>query len=381
MPSAHPEEITALRDRVAQLERQLAEARQSASAQVTTPSGETLGLQELRAVFENYSGGMSFSREGIIIDANMGLARMLRTTVDKLIGRPIVELIATQDRELVQKHVDRGYTHAYELSVLRADGTTLPVEATASTIRGDGFPLRFTVIRDISKTKQAEESLRAEQDFLRMLIKAHERDRQLMAYEIHDGLVQYITAAVWHLESVMQKLQLDAESRDMLTKVQDLLRQSMADARRVLSGLRPPILDEQGIVVALDYLAAENTEPDTLEVEVERQVQFRRLEPLLEGTIFRIVQESLNNVRKHSRAAHALVRLVQRGNRILLVIQDDGRGFRTDAVLPDRFGLQGIRKRAELLGGTARIESMPGKGTTVTVDLPLMPYLENDFPQ
>lgn len=365
-------EIFELRARVADLERQLAAAHSGGPPKVPTRGGEALNLDQLRSVFENYSGGMGFSRNGIVIDANVGLARMLHTTVEEIISRPIADMIAPEDRELVKKHIERGYTKPYEHRLLRKDGTTVPVEATASTIGGPGSTLRFTVIRDISDRKRAEEKLRAEQDFLQVLIKAHERDRQLMAYEIHDGLVQYITAALWHLESVSDRPGIDDESRATLTKSQELLRQALSEGRRLLSGLRPPVLDEQGILVALEYLGAENAVPGKLEIEIERNVQFQRLDSLLEGTIFRIVQESLNNVRKHAHASKAYVRLSEHGNRLQLTIEDDGRGFQSNAVPSDRFGLRGIRKRAELLGGSATIDSVPGKGTKVSVDLPLL---------
>ncbi len=218
------------------------------------------------------------------------------------------------------------------------------------------------------------DQLRAEHDLLHIRIKAYDRDRQLMAYEIHDGLLQYLAGALWQIEGVLGRTELDSQSRKMLSEAQQWLRQAMAEARCVLSGLRPPLLDEEGILAALDRLAAENSEPGKLQIAVDRTLKLRRLDPLLEGAIFRIVQESLGNVRKHSQAKHAQVRLAENGDRLLLSIQDDGQGFSVDAVPPDRLGLQGIRKRAQLLGGTAKIESAIGEGTRMNVDLPLLPY-------
>jgi PAS domain S-box-containing protein len=376
-PNGNAEEVEKLRARIAELEYVLAERRRESTVGMPSQHGAMIGAEQLRAIFDNYSGGMAFSRDGIMIDANPGLARMLGITVEELIGKPIVQFIAVGDRELVREHIERGYTKPYEHRLQRQDGTTVPVEATASVIQANGISYRFSVIRDISARIEAEEKVKSEQDFLRMLIKAHERDRQLMAYEIHDGLVQYITAAVWHLDTVVANAKLDPESYATLTKSQSLLRQSINDARRVLSGLRPPVLDEQGVVVAIDYLVAENSIPGELEIEVQRDVHFRRLEPLLEGAIFRIVQESLNNVRKYSGATKATVHLHQKNDRLLLSIEDNGRGFRVNAVPRDRFGLQGIRKRAELLGGSATIESTIGKGTKVTADLPLLAFQED----
>jgi signal transduction histidine kinase len=259
------------------------------------------------------------------------------------------------------------------------DGSRTQLQVRGAPIYNAAGKVTMSVViaEDITARKRAEEHLHDEQDFLRALIKAHERDRQLLAYEVHDGLVQYITAAVWHIESVLGNGQIDEASRKTLTDSQGFLRTAMADARRVLSGLRPPVLDERGIVAALEYLVAEHSTADGPRIQLVSEIPVRRLDPLLEGTIFRMVQESLNNVRKHSAATAATIRLAQRGDRLRLTIEDNGRGFDVGKMPRDRFGLQGIFKRAELMGGSAQIESKPGYGTALTVDLPLIAISES----
>lgn len=504
------EELAALRNRVAELQHQLASVTHNHSAAMQRSCPEELGLEHFRAVFVNYDGGMVFSREGVIFEVNEGFAKLVRAPRASLIGKRILELIVPEDRDLVNRHIVTGDTSPYEHRMLLADGTVLPVETTASLIPACGKPWRFTVVRDISDRlaieealneernllrvilenipagifvaevpsgrpvlvnehnrkllgkpqipdvtkdelaevyqvyiagtdelypiermpivramsgersavddmerlrgdgtrrrlqitgapiynaagkitlsvvvtqditdqKLAETRLREEQDFLRAMLKAHERDRQLLAYEVHDGLVQYITAAVWHVESVLENGQLDDASRQTLDKTQGFLRTAIVEARRVLSGLRPPVLDERGIVPALEYLVAENATADGPQTEFVCDVRFGRLDPLLEGTIFRMVQESLNNVRKHSGATAVMLRLTQHDQRLRLTITDNGCGFEARKHAASRFGLQGISKRAELIGGSARIESEPGIGTTVIVDLPLIPVPE-----
>jgi signal transduction histidine kinase len=107
-------------------------------------------------------------------------------------------------------------------------------------------------------------------------------------------------------------------------------------------------------------------------VRFAHDVQFDRLEPLLEGNLFRMVQEALTNVERHSRAGEVVIRLNQAGRRIHLHIQDNGVGFDPRQVPNNRFGLQGIRKRASLMGGSAQIDSARGTGTRIDVDLPVM---------
>ncbi len=208
---------------------------------------------------------------------------------------------------------------------------------------------------DITERKQAEENLRAEQQFLRQLIHAHERDRQLMAYEIHDGLVQYMSAALLHLEGINDKKdKLSTKSTAALELATHLIRRSIGEGRRVMSGLRPPILDEAGIVLAIAYLVAEQASPNELQIDFTHRVSFERLEPLLEGTIFRIVQEALTNIRRHSKASRAEVKLSERNGMIRVEVRDWGVGFDPALVSKDRFGLEGIRKLRRVDGRQSR---------------------------
>lgn len=262
--------------------------------------------------------------------------------------------------------------HADDMELRFPEGNSLFLEVVGAPLYDANGNITNTIAitRDITDAHIAKVQLRKEQKFLRGLIQVQERDRQLLAYEIHDGLVQYLTAAVWNLEALAAKEPLPGNAKQMLAKTQSLLRNAMADARRVLSGLRPPVLDEHGIIAALDYLVAENQIAGQLTVEGNYEVTFRRLHPVLENAIFRIVQESLSNVRKHSGAQHARVSLRERDNQLELTVTDDGKGFYPAEVPETRFGLQGIGKRAELLGGCFEIKSVSPHGVEICVHLP-----------
>ena len=156
-----------------------------------------------------------------------------------------------------------------------------------------------------------------------------------------------------------------------------MLRQSHAEARRIISGVRPPILDEQGVVAAIDHLVNEERRKG-LQIAVRTSVEFGRLAPILENAVYRIAQEALTNASKHSKAKKVEVALVQQGDQLRIEIQDQGVGFKPKDVATNRFGLAGIRERARLLGGTATIDSKPGKGTRIVVELPVMAREEED---
>lgn len=227
------------------------------------------------------------------------------------------------------------------------------------------------VLTDVTKRQQAEAALFVEQRLMREMLHWHERDRRLIAYEIHDGLVQNVTGAQMHLESLLRSGKVPAgAARDELELALDQVRKAVSESRRLINGLRPPILDERGVVSAIKHLI-DDQPADGPSIELTVQVQFDRLEPLLEGTIYRIVQEAITNVRRHSKSDRAEIRLVQDNDRVQLEIRDWGVGFNPADVEQECLGLQGIRERARLLHGRAVIDSSPGKGTRVFVDLPI----------
>jgi len=225
--------------------------------------------------------------------------------------------------------------------------------------------------REIAERQRAEDELKRERRAMERLLQSHERHRQLIAYEIHDGLVQGLTGALMHLEAGQQRLsprQTQANPEFALTL--RLLRDSIDEARRLISGLRPPILDEFGVIAGIEYLLRELPRDD-LEIDFTHDIQFDRLAPLLESTLFRIFQEAINNICQHSQATKARIAIEQFGERVHIEIRDWGKGFDPATVTENRYGLQGIRERARLLRGSATVEGLPGQGTQLIIDLPL----------
>lgn len=226
--------------------------------------------------------------------------------------------------------------------------------------------------RDFTEAKLSREALQAERRFLEYALAVHERDRQLIAYELHDGLVQVISASLMYLEALTRRLPtMDDKAAEDFDVVARMLREAMKEARLVISGLRPPILDEQGAVAAIEYLIHEQVGFGAPPIAFEHDVTWKRLDSLLEAMLFRIVQEALTNLRTHSQATQGKVTLHERDGCIRLVIADDGVGFAPKKVADNRFGLQGIRKRVALLRGRMVIDSAPGMGTRLTIELPI----------
>ncbi len=257
--------------------------------------------------------------------------------------------------------------------VHRETGRVIDVQQKIFQMPGPrpGSPICLaTITRDTTERTRYEHDLRREQELLRRLLDLQERERQLVAYEIHDGMVQEMTAALMHLDAFHHHAGYQG-SDDDFDRGRRLLRMAVDEARRLISGLRPPVLDELGIVAAIEYLINE-ARPEIPDIEFEHATTFERLAPPLESAVFRIVQEALSNVRKHSRSRTARIELTEQDQRLKVEVRDWGRGFDPDKVSGERFGLQGIRQRARLLGSTAEIDSRPGGGTVIRVELPLI---------
>ncbi len=236
-----------------------------------------------------------------------------------------------------------------------------------------------TLERNERDTHRTKVRLQRERRFLRDLLDLQDRNRKLVAYEIHDGLAQQLTAAIHTFENFDRLRDHDPQQAEKtLARGREFLRETLAEARRVIDGLRPPVLDASGIVEAIDYLVSKAGRPGGPELRFIGNVDFQRLAAPLENALFRIAQESIANVRRHSHSPRAEVRLSRSGDRVVLEVEDWGVGFDPETVDENRFGLEGIRQRAELLDGHATIDSSPGEGTRITVELPLVEGVSTD---
>jgi two-component system NarL family sensor kinase len=199
-------------------------------------------------------------------------------------------------------------------------------------------------------------------------------DRELLAYDIHDGLAQYLAGAAMHLEAC-DRSRLDEATAAEVTEALRLIRKADREARRLMEGARPPALDDAGLWPALVAIATEARRGGT-----DVRISLPEAQPPVPETsasaVYRIVHEAVANALHHAAAhtIHVEISLTPdalRPDGLRIHVSDDGRGFDPEQVPTDRLGLEGIRRRASLLGGTARIESRPNAGATIDVVLPL----------
>ena len=313
--------------------------------------------------------------QGKAVHWNPAAKKMFGYSAEEMLGEKIHQLLVPERKRqaayaALPRFFETGQGQAVgrtlELQAVRKGGEEFPVEISLAPIRIDDVWCAVAVVRDITERKLADQKLRDEQRTLRRLLKAHDQERKLIAYEIHDGLAQKLVAAIMQCQAVTNS---GAET-ELVSQLLSLLRECVSETRRLISGLRPPVLDEFGVVTAIEGLIAETETSGERDIEFQHDIQRDRLEPVLENSIYRMVQESLRNACRHSQSPRILIKLVQIEDRIQIRVQDWGLGFDPRSVDQSRYGLAGIRERARLLGGDVSINSRLGEGTTIDIELP-----------
>jgi signal transduction histidine kinase len=217
------------------------------------------------------------------------------------------------------------------------------------------------------KVQAAQEGLH---DYIGAITAAQEEERMRLARELHDETIQAVIALKQRVQ-LAQKSVKDQHGRHALQELESLAEQTVENLRRLVRALRPIYLEDLGLVTALEMLAREISRAHELDVDFTRSGDERRLSHEVELALYRIAQESLNNVLHHAKADRATLRITF-GSEVKLEIIDNGTGFSvpkspTDFAPSGHFGLLGMRERADLIGARLEVESEPGKGTRLSI--------------
>lgn len=343
---------------------------------VDQPESAAAVLQASGALWEAVS---STSSDYIAIVDRSGVIRFCNRvdegfTPDQVVGHSIVRFTLPESEQRLLQALNEVFETGEQRSVdTMVSGPTgyvnfFTLQLGPVTVGGRTVAAMICA-RSTRTLKESEIALQRERTVLRRLLDIQERERQLVSYEIHDGLAQYLTGALMHLHAFQHAGRAESAGRELDASIR-LIEAAVDESRRLIGGLRPPALDELGIAAAVESLVAD-ARTEIADVSFTCDLSGDRLPAPLETTIFRIVQESLSNVRRHAAATAARVRVVRRDGLVDVEVHDDGRGFDPAGVPEDRFGLEGIRQRCRLLGVEPRIESAAGQGTTVAVTLPV----------
>jgi signal transduction histidine kinase len=225
----------------------------------------------------------------------------------------------------------------------------------------EAFGERAAVAIDLSE--------RVAKDALRRVVAGQELERQRLARELHDETGQALTSILLGLKAI-EEADNGQDVRQSVLELRELVVETLQDVRRLAVELRPTALDDFGLVAALQRLAETFAEQTGIRVHIEAALGDSRLPAETETALYRIVQEALTNVIKHAQAGTVSVVLTRKGDHVVAVIEDDGRGFDPEDMRDERLGLLGMRERIALVDGQLSVESRPGEGTTIAVEVP-----------
>jgi two-component system sensor histidine kinase DegS len=300
-------------------------------------------------------------------DFNRYTEQDIKAAYDKAYNLQI-ELIKLREKEKVLQY----RRNHLEMSLRRLQATIQKAEKLISQV---GVVLSYLNggLHDLSlKIGEMQQTQQMALD----IIRAQEEERKRVAREIHDGPAQTMANIIMRAEYCLKLLDRDPEKvREELLALQNIVMLSLQDVRMIIFDLRPMVLDDLGLAPALKRYFASYKEQYGLEIEFLFFGQERRLESTIEIALFRIIQEAVNNIKKHARVKSAVVKMEMQPDKITVSIRDTGKGFDLNSVQGGKngngYGLVGMRERVQLLNGEMKINTAPGKGTCISITIPL----------
>ncbi|MDO8756123.1 MAG: PAS domain-containing sensor histidine kinase [Polaromonas sp.] len=313
-----------------------------------------------------------------IVMYNRAAERIFGWPSGQALGQPLSALIPERFRVGHDEHLRRfsatGVTSrrmgdGTVIYGLRASGEEFPMDTSISQLDTADGKLYTVILRDVTERVRAQEELSA---FAAAVHAAREEEKTRVARELHDELAQSLTAlkmdTIWVRDNTHAAPEVaTAKLTDMLAMVDGMV----ASTRRIAADLRPLLLDDLGLLAAIEWLVHNFTQRTGVACMLSADEDLALQEPYATA-VFRIVQEALVNVAKHADASEVVVVIGILPGTITLSVRDNGRGFATEAPRkPQSLGLMGLHERAQLLKGSVSIDSAPGRGTRVEVVIPL----------
>lgn len=337
-----------------------------------------------RSLVETAGAGIgTIDSHGIFTYCNKRLSEMIGYAEEGIVGKPFTDFLHPDDRERIALQFRQGLTQPkgrsdLEFRVIHKKGNTVYMYSSPTVLRYGSETVGFSaIVTDITDRRRTEMELQESQQQLRRLSShlqsVREEERKRMALELHDELGQTLTALNVDLSCLSGRLPKDDISLlDEVRRMLGLIDMSIRTIQRICSQLRPAILDDLGLGATIEWQAREFQNRTGIKCEVCLNIEDTVVGQEHSIAIFRIFQETLTNVVRHAAATRAQVSLERRDGKLRLKVMDNGKGI-TKAQLysPESFGLIGMRERAHALGGDVKINGIPGRGTTITVGIPL----------
>ena len=312
--------------------------------------------------------------DAIITTWNKAAERLYGYPASEAIGKSMMMLTLSEDFDEIRSNIDKMRNNRdvvmFQTERVSKEKDPLILEVVMSPVRDDSGRIVgvSTIARDTTERTRAERLLNEKQN-LQRLIEAQEAERKRIARDLHDELGQELTALRIQLEFAKNLCQ-DDQARNKIEEIQIIAGNIDKGVDFLAWELRPSALDDLGLLPAIQNYLKQWSQNSGIKARLlKSSLKNTRLTPNIETNLYRILQESLNNIYKHAEAENVDVILDKRDDLIVLIVEDDGEGFNLEdkEKLSKGLGLTGIKERAALMGGTLEIESAAGKGTTIFV--------------
>src|SRR4030043_1363726 len=318
--------------------------------------------------------------DGKIVIANKACEKVTGYSPDELIAKNVSEIMLPDSLSIARETKTKlmkgqSIDQRYDQRFLKKDGSEAIIELFTRLIRVEGKPVAFqNIARDVTEERRLRDNLRLP---IHKTLMAQEEERTRIARELHDDVAQSILLLSRRLDILISGGTYKSPKAPVskLEDIQAIANEAYKSLQRYARDLRPSILDQMGLVAALNWLAEELGK----ELRIKTTVKSDKLPPLpseVELAMFRIAQETLNNIRKHAKASAVNITVQLISNNLKMTITDNGKGFLTSRLTGDlaregKLGVLGMEERARLIGGDLNIKSEPGKGTTVLARAPI----------
>jgi PAS domain S-box-containing protein len=337
--------------------------------------------QSYRALFESaYDAIWVHDMHGTILTANDALSVLCGYPLDELVGMNVSQFIGNEsDKKLAQevkkKLLSGGRIDApYEMNLVRKDGTKLITIITTNLVNVENDTKAFqNTARDVTNEKRMEENLRY---YLQQITRAQEEERKRIARELHDDTTQLLLSLSRQLDNfIRNENNYSQEQIIFLKDIQEQVNRGVQSVHRYAQDLRPSLIDDLGLMAALRSLVKRAQEYNEIDIHLKVKGKERRLPSEVELLMYRVIQEALNNIWKHSQATESNIDIHFSEKQVDVSIGDNGIGFELSDMINNlaqtgKLGLIGMQERARLLGATLSFDSSPGQGTRVLFSLP-----------
>jgi PAS domain S-box-containing protein len=373
--------------RVRQRTAELAQANSELRAEVVRRQKAQAALEHLsrqnQLILQAAGEGiLGLDRAGKVTFVNPAAAHISGWSAEELIGQSWQETLYPPDPGIrVDASAGETAVRVEHALFRRVDGFWFTVQYVRTPLREGGTVVGAVVVfQDITERKKTEQALHDYAERLRalsrQLLDVQEAERRHLARELHDEIGQTLTALKLNLEALGRAWPGAAAPPPALEDGLAVVGQAIAEVRNLSLDLRPSLLDDLGLAPALRWYVERQAQRGKLAVRLEADLE-GRLDPALETACFRVVQEALTNVLRHAEARHVKVILRRQGEELCVSVRDDGVGFdvaaaRARAAQGASLGLLGMQERVQLLGGTMDIHSVPGRGTEIRIQFPVM---------